>query len=507
MWPFKKKQKAKRMYAGAIVSRLTNDWMTSNASIDTEIKSSLYALRNRVRQLCRDNDYARAALRTIRNNVVGPGIKMQGTVIMKRGGKLDDRLNTLIESVWTDWQKKENCHTSGKLCFQDIERLIMNSLVESGEIIIRKIKQPLGKSKIPFCLEVIEADLLDDQFNGISLEGNPIRLGVELDKWLRPVAYHFHNKHPGDYFVSELEARTGQRKRILAEEIVHLFISDRPGQTRGVPWFASTVMRMRHMAGYEEAEVVAARASACLMGFIETPEGEAPYDGVQDDQRVTDFEPSVIKTLQPGEKMTTTNFNRPGNQFDPFMRAMLRGVASGIGVSYESLSKDYSQSNYSSSRLALLDDRDNWKVLQAWMISNFHQPIFEEWLDLAVLSGEIQIRDYELNSNAYKYPRWIPRGWSWIDPAKEVAAYKDAVRNGFTTLSDVISQSGADIEDVFNQRGREIDMAEELGLVLDSNPAQVNEKGIAQVAEPPPANQETVTDDLTDIPSPERKKR
>ncbi len=488
MWPFKNKKKTnQRMFAGAVISRLTADWMAATSSIDSEIKASLYALRNRTRQLCRDNDYARSAVRCIRNNVIGNGIKLQSLAMMKRGQKLDEKLNTAIEMSWCEWTKKQNCHTAGKLNFQDIERLIMNSLPESGEIIIRKIRQPFGDSKIPLALEIIEADLLDDQFNGVSLEGNQIRMGVELDKWLRPVAFHFLYKHPGDFFVANLEERTGQRRRVPAEEIFHLYITDRIGQTRGVPWFASCIMRLRHMAGYEEAEVIAARASACLMGFIESPEGEAPYDAVVNDQRVTDFEPSVIKALNPGEKMNVPQLNRPGNQFDPFIRTMLRGVSSGIGVSYESVSKDYSQSNYSSSRLALLDDRDNYKVLQNWLISNFHQPLFEEWLDLAVLSGEIQIRDYELNSIAYKYPKWVTRGWNWIDPAKEVAAAKDAVRNGFRTLGDVISESGSDIEEVFSQRARELDMAAELGLVLDSDPSQVNDKGLAQIGEAPPA--------------------
>lgn len=483
MWPFKKKTEAKkRLFAGARIDRLTADWITSNTSADSELRTSLPKLRDRSHELCRDNDYVRSAMRTIKNNVVGQGIALQAMAKMKRGQKLDEKSNTKIESLWMKWGNKKNCHTAGKLCFQEVERLAISSIAESGEVLIRKIYKSFGDLKTPFALEVVESDLLDDNYNGVSEFGNQIRMGVEVDQWKRPVAYFFRTKHPGDYFAdTNNERKNVLRIRIPANEIIHLFVTDRIGQTRGVPWLASSIMRMRQMGGYEEAEVVAARASASLMGFIETPEGEPSADGIMDGERVTDFEPGVIKTLDPGARMNVPNINRPGGQFDPFMRAMLRGAAAGIGCSYESISKDYSQSNYSSSRLALLDDRDHWRVLQSWIIANFHQTLFEEWLYLAVLSGDLQIDDFETNSENYLYPKWVPRGWSWIDPAKEVAAYRMAVRNGFMTVTDVIAQTGGDIEEVFAQRKREIAMAEASGIILDSDPAQTSDKGTINV--------------------------
>jgi lambda family phage portal protein len=159
---------------------------------------------------------------------------------------------------------------------------------------------------------------------------------------------------------------------------------------------------------------------------------------------------------------------------------MLRSMAAGIGVSYATLSRDYSESNYSSSRLSLLDDRDQWRVLQSWMIECFHRRVFEEWLDLAVLSGDLQLAQYETNPEPFRAVRWIPRGWQWVDPAKEMQAYKDAVRCGFTTLSDVVASQGGDLEDLMQQRRRELDMAEQLGIVLDTDPHEVAANGAAQ---------------------------
>ncbi|HEY5564231.1 MAG TPA: phage portal protein [Rhodothermia bacterium] len=500
MWPFsRKKKQGSRIYKGALVGRTTADWIVMNTSADAEIRTSLPKLRDRSRQLVRDNDYVQSAQRNVRTNVVGQGVGFQSQVRMRRGkdsygkGKLNKEMNDQIEGAWYRWQRKENCHTAGMLCFDDIERLVMDSNFESGEVLVRFVTQRMGSSKVPLALEIIESDMLDDGLNDIAANGNAIRMGVEVNSWGRPVAYWFHARHPGDYPMVQTNTadRARARKRVPADEILHLFITKRPNQTRGVPWLHSTILRLHHMGGYEEAEVIAARATACQMGFIQSPEGDAPGDMVENGQRVTESEPGVWKYLAPGETANMITPSRPGGQFDPFIRLMLRGVAAGVGGSYESISRDYSQSNYSSSRLALIDDRELWKILQGWLIKNFHQVVYERWMDLAVLSGELVIPDYETNRENYIYPRWMPRGWAWVDPAKEVAASIAAVRAGFTTVSEVVAQAGGDYEELLVQRQHELELAKEYGVVFDTDPAAVDGTGAAQALaeagkDPPP---------------------
>jgi lambda family phage portal protein len=375
MWPFKSapRKTSKRSYAGAVFNRLVAGWITASTSMDAEVKSSLRNLRNRSRQLGRDNDYVKGFFREVQNNIVGEGIPFQAQVKMKRGIKLDDGINSEIEDAWTEWANKSSCHTAGVLAFQDIERLAIRSTAESGEIFVRMIRQKFGNSKIPFALEIIEADLLDELELAQSATGNEVRMGVEVDKWMRPVAYWFRQRHPGDYPFINGGAPGTDRIRIPAEEIIPLQIIERPVQTRSVPWLASAIMRLHQVGGYEEAEVIAARAAASLMGFVESPEGEIQSDGVEDGEKITDFQPGVFKYLGPGEKVSIPDMHRPSGQFEPFMRIMLRGVAAAAGVSYSTMSRDYSQSNFSSSRMDMLSERDNWRILQKWMIRNFHQ--------------------------------------------------------------------------------------------------------------------------------------
>lgn len=477
---FRREQpRRRRSYSGARVNRLTADWVTSSTSADSEIKSSIKMLRNRARQLVRDNDYARQALRSITNNVIGHGIKHQGQVRMQRGGKLDEAINAQIHAAWMHWGHKSRCDVSGLLGFHDIERLVCRSLAESGEVFIRIIRRGFGDSRIPFALQVLEADYLIDDDVPTSTKDRSVRMGIEIDEYLRPQAYHFYSNHPGDVYAGNPH-RTARRVRVPAEDVIHLYIPERPGQTRGVSWFSSALQRLHMLQGYEEAEVVRARASSALMGFITSPEGELIGDDVVDGERVSQFEPGVFKYLDPGQSVTIPDMNAPDGQLEPFTRSMLRAAAAGIGVSFESMSKNFSESNYSSSRLSLLEERDSYRVLQRFFIENFHQIIFEKWLDMAVLSGELNLPGYETNPERYRASKWVPRSWEWVDPQKEVAAYKTAVRCGFKTLAQVISEQGGDIDDVLLMRQMELAMLDEMDIVTDTDPSEVNAGGGSQ---------------------------
>lgn len=473
---------SKRLYAGADVSRLTSDWGPMNTSADAELVTSLRLLRARSRQMVRDNEHAKNAVRIVANNVISQGVGMQATVATA-SGKLIDRVNDSIEDAWTEWCDAASCHTGGKLHFHDIERLAVMAIVRDGEVLIRKVRRAFGSDNtIPFALEIIEADRLVDNYSQATApNGNAIRMGVEVDEWLRPVAYWLYPNHPGDYQFSTFQA--ARYIRVPAEEMLHLYVADRTPQTRGEPWFHATLKRLHNAGGYEEAEIVAARASASIMGIVtspESPEEDATVDGL----RLTDLAPGTVQHLKPGESFTGFAPNRPNAAIDPFMRHMLRAVAAGIGCSYSALTKDYSQANYSSERAAQLEDRALWRILQGWFIRAFRQRIHRDWLDAAVMGGAVAIPDYFTNRRKYVSVRFKPPGWSWIDPTKEVAAYKEAVRCGFMTVGDVIAQtaSGQDPEDIFKARRRELDLMAELELSFDTDPEQVDDKGKAQAA-------------------------
>lgn len=465
-----------RMYASARPNRLNGGFGSNDSSEDSELTSSLRNLRARSRQLVRDSAFAGNAKRIIVNNVVGTGIKLQALVINQRG-RLQDDVNDSIEEAFRKWSCEENCHTGGVLHFSDLERLLMGQVFEAGEIFVRIHRSKFGKSEVPIALEIIEPERIVDNYSLPSTSMSStvqVRMGIETDEFRRPLAYWVRDLHPGDVRVSL--TNSPRAARIPAADMLHLKLTDRWPQTRGVPWMHAVVGKLGDMNGYSEAEIIAARAGANYIGTIETPEdpdslGEGQTDGTFQES----LEPGTWKILQPGEKATLLSPNRPNSALDPFMRFMLREVAAGAGVSYESLGRDYSQSNYSSSRLALLDDRDVWKALQQWFIRSFRTRLHAEWMTAAVLAGAVKkvpVMAYGQDINHYQAAIFRPRGWSWVDPTKEVAAFKDAVKAGFTTVAAVIAQTGGgdDLEDTMVARKSELEYMRENDLHFDTSP-------------------------------------
>lgn len=488
-------KRSRRTYAGAKTGRLMFTAATSSA--DQELYSSLRVLRDRSRALVRDVVYAARAKAVTVNNVIGQGVGMQGQVKQLRGDKLLTKVNAGIERAWRDWSLAEHCHTGAALHFADLERLAMAEVFEAGEVFIRKHFRQFGDSRVPLGLEVIEAERLADDHEIQAPAGAVVRLGIEQDEFGRPLAYYVHRHHPNELRGPRV---LGEIIRVPAEQMLHLRLVDRWPQARGVPALHAAIARLDQLGEYENAALVAARIGASKVGFFESQEWaqtDKLGDGEEaDGTQSTTVEAGEFTELPPGYTFKSWDPNYPVDAFDPFTRACLRGIAAGVGVSYESLSRDYSQSNYSSSRLSLLDDRDLWRVLQAWWVRAFREPLHRTWLQQAVFANaipELGREQYAADPVRFSEVRFKPRGWGWVDPSKEVKAYKEAERAGYVSKSDIIAATGGgnDIEDVIAARRRELDLLDEAALKTDTTTA-------ADAGDVPPPAAETETDETDD---------
>lgn len=467
----KAKPTGRRMYAGAKAGRL--NFMAGTSSADGELVTSLRPLRDRSRALVRDVVYAKRAKAVVVNNVIGQGIGIQAQV-RDPDNQLTVAINDAIEAAWKRWCRADSCHTGGTLHFGDLERAAMGEVFEAGECFLRIHSDRFGDSDVPMALELIEAERLADDHEIRPPSGAQVTLGIEHDGFGRPLAYYVHKRHPN-------ELRIGQGRlqdeilRIPADQMIHSRIVDRWPQTRGVPWLHAAITRLNQLGEFEEAAVVAARIGASKVGFFENPDntGTVADDETADGTPAMTVEAGEFTQLPPGYKFSSWDPNYPNETFDPFTRACLRGIAAGVGPSYESVSRDYSQSNYSSSRLAQLDDRDLWRVLQQWWIRSFREPLHRRWLQLAVLSNAVAAlprSEFLFDPERFEAVKFKPRGWSWVDPTKEVAAYKEAEKAGYLTKSDVIAMTagGSDLEDVLRTRRAELDLLESMGLTTDT---------------------------------------
>ena len=308
----------RRGYNAAKIGRLTNDWTTTTTSANREVRNDIKVLRARSRQLERDNDYVRRFFKLLENNVLGAnGIAFQSKA-RDLSGQMDIVANRKVEQAWADWSRAENCTVAGKQTLLDVQRLVLRSVARDGAVLVRKVRN--WDNAYRFAVQVIEIDHLDVQYNQKLPNGNLVRMGVELDRWERPVAYYILNGHEGDEFGL---TRPTRRERIPADEMMLVTQTERPHQVLGVPWLASSMMSLSMLHGYMEAEVTAARIGAAKMGFFTKSENGEGYQGEEDEQGnlITQVEPGVFETLPSGVGFQSFSPDHPTNAFPAFVKS------------------------------------------------------------------------------------------------------------------------------------------------------------------------------------------
>jgi lambda family phage portal protein len=453
----------RRAFDAANTGRLFSDWLTLTKSADADIRYTLKAMRARSRDLTQNNDYARRYLDLVAANVVGPrGIQLQVRA-REPDGRLDQVANQLLEAEWHAWGRAGTCTVDGRLSWVDAQRVAIESVVRDGEVFVLMVED--RGNRFGFRLQFIDADLVDVEHNAELEGGGQVRMGVEVDAAGRPVAYHVRTRHPDDY---QHTGRAGRVERIPAERMLHLFRADRIGQTRGVPWTATAMTRLKMLGGYEEAELVAARIGASKMGFFTSDSGEDyGADGTEDtgDLRM-EVAPGQFEQLPKGVDFKTFDPQHPNAAFKDFEKAMLRGIASGLGVSYTSLANDLEAVSYSSIRQGLLEERDFWRMHQHWLVEHLCQPVYARWLRQVLATGVTTLPERKYDK--FVATTWVPRGWQWVDPRNEAEAQIMAINNGLMTRTQALAERGLDVEDVMRELAAEAELAESVGVTLPS---------------------------------------
>lgn len=458
-----------RSFNAAQIGRLTASWTTSSNSINQDIYRNLRTLRARSRDLTYNNDYAKKFLQMSVTNIVGPtGFTLQ-VKSKNQDGKLDQAANTSIQNAFYRWSRRGSCDVTGKLSLCDIKNLAIKAAARDGEALIRKV---YGKvNAFGFALQVLDIDRLDIDRNEELRNGNIIKMGVEVTPYGKPVAYHLLTRHPGDsvYWT----AQGSYYERVPAEDIYHIFIPDRPEQTRGLPWMHSAMMRLQNLGGYEEAAIIAARVGASKMGFFKTPDGDgdALADDIADDgSLMTEADPGQFGVLPQGYDFASFNPDYPHAMFGDFIKAALRGVAAGLGVAYNTLSNDLENVNFSSIRSGTIEERDGWQLVQNWFIESWLDDLYSTWLKYALLNGAIALPTGQTlpatRFDKFNDASWTGRRWQWVDPRADIEANVTAINNRLKSREQVIAEMGADREDVWSQLKAEEEDAKLKGLSL-----------------------------------------
>lgn len=440
----------RRMFGAASDNRLQWSWGTADYTADQVAFAQLDVLRARAREQSRNNDYVVRLIQILQNNVIGAsGFKLRSQVIDRKGNP-DKNARKAIEARWDEFTFEAD--------LLELFLLAMSALVTDGEVFLymREINGELRP-------ELIDPALIDVSYNK-TIGSNQIIMGIEFDSSMRPVAYHMNETYRAAH-PSAGNSNTQKRIRIDADKIVHIFKKLYVGQKRGFPLLASSLSRLFQLGRYEEAALTAARIGAAKMGFFVNGDNDE-YEGDEESGAMT-----MNAEAGTFENIGSLDFKQfdptyPAGEFQGFMTRTLQGIASGLGIDYHSLGNDLSNVNYSSARVGMLETREYFKTLQAWLIAKLMRPLFRKWLDLEIFFERITVAGRPLNRGlSYYLPsEFVGRRWEWVDPQKEAKAKETQYQMRTISLSQIIRERGDDPEDVFNEIAEENKRLKELGI-------------------------------------------
>ncbi len=469
------------------------DWNPTASSADADLLPDLRSLVSRSRDLNRNNGIMAGGMQTLRDNIVGstlrlsamPDYRLLGKTLewaREWGNQTEARFRSWADTIEIDAARKQN------LLGKTLQML--GGAMLNGDAVALPLWLPRPGSRWNTRLLNVEADRL---CTPLGLEHrDDIRGGVEMDRYGAPVAYHVLKRHPGDLFgISGFGLAAGAHalewERIPAftawgrRRVIHLADHERAGQSRGRP-IVSAVMSEFRMAGkYASNELKASVANSLVAAFLESdlsPEasselfGQDPREAWARNQNafgqvattLRKMQGAAVLPLPVGARLTSFAPNRPNAAFEAFMLAVMRNIAAGMNMPYELLLKDFSKTNYSSARAALLEAWRYFHGRRRWLTDDWLRAVYELWLEEAINAGEVEAPDFYENRYAYCRCRFIFGGRGWVDPVKEAQAAQMRMQMGLSTLERECAEQGEDYEEVLDQLAVEQRMREERGL-------------------------------------------
>lgn len=447
----------RRSYDAASSSPRTQGWRRHGGDAVTSA-SAHKTLRNISRDLVRNNSWAKSALQIIAGNTVGWGIIPRG-------------LPDPIAEAWRKWAKSTACDVRGQLTFYGLQSLAIRTIVQSGAVLI--VRHMSGSKELgALQLSVLEPDYIDTSKSDIVTPetGNRTKHGIEFDRYGRRVAYWLFDQHPGG------EGFLMNSKRVPADDVLHVYHVERPEQIHGIPWYCTAIVKLKDFDEYSDAQLLRQKIAACFAAFVRDTAGDGSPIGLggdgEEDDDVDKLEPGMIHTLPPGKDITFATPPGTGAGDAEFSRGQLREIASGLGVTYEDLTGDFSGANYSTLRAGRLKHFSNvhewrWSMLVPMMLD----PVMAWFVESLSLAQEVQSFVHE----------WTPPPTALIDPEKEGPAYRRLIRAGLMTPSEAVAEMGNDPRSFFKSFSEDLKELDRLGIVLDCDPRQVSDTGQAQV--------------------------
>lgn len=425
----------------------------AGASANTDHLADAHQLRIKARALVQNVPYVRAGLDALVAATIGTGITPRAT------GRGKDKLNKLFDA----WARV--CDADGRLDYYGIESAAYRAMEQDGEVLIRlRPRRPSDGLPVPLQLQLLEIDWLDSVKAG-SINGNQIVNGIEYDALGAVAAYWLFDQHPGD--TTLLRGSRATSRRIPADQIIHLFNPERPGQGRGFTRLAPVIPRVRDLQLYEDAELarknLETRLSVLASGDASGLTNPAAYGETADPVKAQqtgelgELASGSIVQIPTGLSVTVVEPKAAPGYAD-YVKQQLHLIATGMGVTYEMITGDMTDVNFSSARVRLLDFRRavqsmQWLVVIPKMLDRIHRA----FVDAAYLAGAIDAVDYSVN--------YSPPKWDYVNPQQDVEADLREIAAGLSTLSEKLRQRGYNPDEVLEEWKSDYEKLKSLGIL------------------------------------------
>lgn len=463
-------------------------WLPRLESADSANSLERERISSRVHDLVRNDGWASSGVQKLVDSAIGGGWRLSSKPDWFLLGQDRDWAKEFRDRVQSLWAMHANdprhyIDYERRLDFAGLIALKFRHVCIDGETLsVMRWRERGGM--FATCEQVIDPDRLSNPNWRSDTEF--LRGGVELDSDGAPFGYHIRSAHPGDYYIG---ARAAQWNYVQRETewgrpvVIHHFEPSRAGETRPVSPLAPVLAKFRMLNRYDMAELQAAILNAIFAAFLESPfSGEDIVNSMDEVIKYQDLREETAKRtglrvdgvrinmLAPGEKFSMPQATRPAVAFAAFEAACIRNIAGAMGLSYEQLAMDWSKTNYSSARAALVEV---WRFIHArrqrfaaGAVMPHYMAWMEEAFDRGLLESPPGAPGFEEAPFAYLAARWIgpPRGW--VDPVKEAQGGQLRMESMVSTLEDECNEQGLDYEEVMEQRAQELRDMKEMGLPI-----------------------------------------
>lgn len=448
--------KMRSAYDAADISKANHNWRVLNNPAQIEDKPERSIVRARARDLERNTDVTNGILGAFERNVIGKGFNMQAKTD-------DEKIDSQLEELWNEWCKAKNCDVTGQQNFRQILKMALRRKKVDGGMLLLKVYTKGGL--LPFKLQALEVDELDNNQITPRKKGNRVVDGIEYNEYNRPVGYWIKQYSLDGMIIQDT-------RYYDAKDVIFYWEKNRPSQVREMSDLAPAVTRIRDSNEFINAVSIKERVAACLAVFIRRANpvnslgrqarGSGPeisYDGMT-------LTPGMIGELNPGDQLDVVNPASSGEDSAAFLKVQQRMIASGQGLSYEAVSRDMSETNYSSARQAIIEDENTYYNEADIIMERVMDEVYETFVISCVLTGKVNIPDFWSDKIRYLKHTWVASPKKWIDPSKEATANKIALETGQKSWVDICAESGKDWKEQIDNMAKANEYAREKGVEI-----------------------------------------